>query len=243
MITLASWLMLVETTLALAAPWPLKIIIDYGLGHRPLAGWLRPLEALRPVPLAVAAAAAGVLLLATAALLGYLVTYLMAAASVQAGRDMQLLIINHLLRIPPGRAARYPLGELTARAGTDALRVSDTIVTAAEVLIPEITVLAGMAAVTTALDWRLTLVAVAVVPLLALTARARNRGVRAAQRHSRRMRRRRVGAKRGPARPAAVGPRLRPRGHRDSGSRKAHHPGGRGQHPGPGRQRLFRANR
>ena len=57
--------------------------------------------------------------------------------------------------------------------------------TAAEVLIPEITVLAGMAAVTTVLDWRLTLVAVAVVPLLALTARARNRGVRAAQRHSR----------------------------------------------------------
>jgi ATP-binding cassette subfamily B protein len=184
-IALASWLMLAETTLALAAPWPLKIIIDHGLGHRPLAGWLHPLQALQPVPLAVAAAAAGVVLLAAAALIGYLVTYLMAAVSVQAGRDLQLLIMNHLLRIPPGRAARYPLGELTARAGTDALRVSDTIVTAAEVLIPETTVLAGMAAVTTVLDWRLTLVAVAVVPLLALTARARNRGVRAAQRHSR----------------------------------------------------------
>ena len=184
-IALASWLMLVETTLALAAPWPLKIIIDHGLGHRPLAGWLRPLQALRPVPLAVAAAAAGVLLLATTALLGYLVTYLMAAVTAQAGRDLQLVIMDHLLRIPPGRAARYPLGELTARAGSDALRASDTIVTAAEVLIPEIAVLAGMAAVTALLDWRLTLVAVAVVPLLALTARARNRGLRAAQRHSR----------------------------------------------------------
>lgn len=184
-IMLASWLMLAETALTLAAPWPLMVIIDHGLGHRPLAGWLRPLDTLRPVPLAVAAAAAGVVLLALAALLGYLVTYMMAAVSEQVGRDLRVLVVDHLLRIPPARAAGYPLGELTARAGADAARVSDTIVTTAEVLIPEIAVLVGMAAVTSLLDWRLTLVALAVVPLLALTARARNRGLRAAQQASR----------------------------------------------------------
>ncbi len=137
------------------------------------------------MPLAVAAAAAGVVLIAVAALLGYLVTYMMTAVSEQVGRDLRVLVVDHLLRIPPARAAGYPLGELTARAGADAARVSDTIVTAAEVLIPEIAVLTGMAAVTSLLDWRLTLVALAVVPLLALTARARNRGLRAAQQTSR----------------------------------------------------------
>ncbi len=184
-ILLASWLMLAETALALAAPWPLKVIIDHGLAHHPLAGWLRPLDNLRPVPLAVAAAAAGVVLLAASALLGYLVTYLMAAVSERAGRDLRVLVVDHLLRIPPGRAADYPLGELTARAGADAARVSDAIVTAAEVLIPETAVLVGMAVVTSFLDWRLTLVALAVVPALALTARARNLGLRAAQQASR----------------------------------------------------------
>ena len=184
-IMLAAWLMLAETALTLAAPWPLKVIIDHGLGHRPLAAWLRPLDTLRPVPLAVAAAAAGIVLLAAAALLGYLVTYLMAAVSEQAYRDLRVLVVDHLLRIAPGRTAGYPLGELTARAGADAARVSDTIVTAAEVLIPETAVLAGMAVVTSLLDWRLTLVALAVVPLLALTARARNRALRAAQQASR----------------------------------------------------------
>ena len=88
-IMLASWLMLAETALTLAAPWPLKVIIDHGLGQRPLAAWLRPLDSLRPVPLAAAAAAAGVVLLAAAALLGYLVTYMMAAVSEQAYRDLQ----------------------------------------------------------------------------------------------------------------------------------------------------------
>ena len=184
-IMLASWLMLAETALTLAAPWPLKVIIDHGLGQRPLAAWLRPLDSLRPVPLAAAAAAAGVVLLAAAALLGYLVTYMMAAVSEQAYRDLRVLVLDHLLRIPPGRAVGYPLGELTARAGADAARVSDTIVTAAEVLIPETAVLAGMAAVTSLLDWRLTLVALAVVPLLALTAQARNRRLQSAQQASR----------------------------------------------------------
>jgi subfamily B ATP-binding cassette protein MsbA len=184
-IMLASGLMLAETALALAAPWPLKIIIDHGLGHQPLTGWLRPLDALRPVPLAVAAAIGGLVLLAAAALLGYLVTYLMAAVGERAGLDLRLLTVNHLLRIPPAWAARHPLGELTTRVGADAARVTDTVVSMAEVLVPETAVLAGMAVITSMLDWRLTLVALAVVPLLTVTARVRNRGLRAAQRTSR----------------------------------------------------------
>jgi len=51
--------------------------------------------------------------------------------------------------------------------------------------VPETAVLAGMAVITSMLDWRLTLVALAVIPLLAVTARARNRGLRAAQQASR----------------------------------------------------------
>ena len=44
-----------------------------------------------------------------------------------------------------------------------------------DTLVPDVALLAGMAAVTAALDWRLTLVSVAVIPLYAMTARMRNR--------------------------------------------------------------------
>ena len=32
--------MLVETLMSLAAPWPLKIVLDNALGHHPLPEWL-----------------------------------------------------------------------------------------------------------------------------------------------------------------------------------------------------------
>ncbi|MGA8306520.1 MAG: hypothetical protein WB723_12655, partial [Candidatus Acidiferrales bacterium] len=32
--------MLVQTAAALAAPWPLKVILDSVVGHRPLPTWL-----------------------------------------------------------------------------------------------------------------------------------------------------------------------------------------------------------
>ena len=54
-----------------------------------------------------------------------------------------------------------------------------------DTLVPDVALLAGMAAVTAALDWRLTLVSVAVIPLYAMTARLRNRRLRVAQRKAR----------------------------------------------------------
>ena len=54
-----------------------------------------------------------------------------------------------------------------------------------ETVIPDLTVLAGMIAITAVLDWRLTLVMLGVIPLYALTARLRNRSLRAAQQEAR----------------------------------------------------------
>src|SRR5262249_56043827 len=58
---LATWLMFLDTVIALAAPWPLMIVVDYGLGHHPYPPALSPLGTLSPLSLAAAAAAAGAL--------------------------------------------------------------------------------------------------------------------------------------------------------------------------------------
>jgi ATP-binding cassette subfamily B protein len=184
-VAMSVWLALLDVALSLAAPWPLKVVVDYALGHHPFPGWLAGLSGLAPVSLAVIAAAAGLLLLASSAVASYLVTVLTTAVDERAAVRLRTAVIGRLLRAWPREVAAFPLGDLTSRVGGDAARVSGTVTALVDTLVPDAALLAGMTAVTTALDWRLTLVSVAVIPLYALTARVRNRGLRAAQRQAR----------------------------------------------------------
>jgi len=182
---LAIWLMIVDTVLALAAPWPLMLVVDYGLGrHRPPA-WLPALDGLSPVTLAAVAAVAGLLLVVLGTVAGYLVTFLAGALAERMTLRLRAGLVTHMLHAAPQEVARFPLGELTSRLGADAAAVSETVAATVETLIPDSAVLAGMTVVTALLDWRLTLVVLGVIPLYAITARFRNRGLRGAQRQAR----------------------------------------------------------
>jgi ABC-type multidrug transport system fused ATPase/permease subunit len=182
---LAAWLMLLDTALALAAPWPLKLVVDYGFGHHPYPGWLAGLKGLSPVELAGAAAVGGLLLLALGAVAGYLVTYLIGAVGERMVARLRLAVIDHIVRVAPRDAARFPLGELASRVDADAARVADTVASVIDAAVPDLATLSGMAAITASLDLRLTLVVLGVIPLYAVTARQRNRAVRPAQRRAR----------------------------------------------------------
>ncbi|HUZ35572.1 MAG TPA: ABC transporter ATP-binding protein [Streptosporangiaceae bacterium] len=182
---LAVWLMLLDALLALAAPWPLMLVVDYGLGHHPCPPWLAGLAGLPPVRLAAVAAAAGLLVLAMGSVAGYLVTFLTGALGERMSARLRATLVGHLLYATPRAVSQYPLGELTSRVGTDAVRVADTVTVIMDTLIPDSAVLAGMTVLTALLDWRLTLVVLGVIPLYALTARLRNRALRPAQQRAR----------------------------------------------------------
>ncbi len=182
---LTVWLSFLDAVLALAAPWPLQVVVDYAVGHRPLPPSLAMLSGLSPAAIALAAAAAGLLLLLTEAVTGYLVTFLTAGVSERMTARLRAALVARVLGAEPRAAAAFPLGELTSRLGGDTVRVSSTIAVIVETLVPEAALLAGMAVITAALDWRLTLVAAAVIPMYAITARVRNRGLRGAQRTAR----------------------------------------------------------
>jgi len=184
-ITLAVWLMLLDAALALAAPWPLMLVVDHGLSRHPYPSWLAGLNGLTPMQLAVTAATAGLLLLAASATAGYLVTLLMGTVAERIAARLRAGLVSHVLRAAPHRLAAYPLGELTSRIGTDTVQVADTVAGITETVIPDLAVLAGMIAITAALDWRLTLVVLGVIPLYALTAQLRNRSLRGPQQQAR----------------------------------------------------------
>lgn len=182
---LAIWLLFLDAALALTAPWPLKVVVDYGLGHGRFPPWLRGLHALSPVGLAVTAALAGLLLLAAGGLAGYLATVLSGAMGERMSSRMRVSLVDHLLRASPRATSKFPLGELASRLTSDTNRVSDTVIAALETLVPDLAILVGMTAITALLDWRLTLIVLGVIPLYAVIARIRNRRLRPAQQDAR----------------------------------------------------------
>jgi ABC-type multidrug transport system fused ATPase/permease subunit len=184
-VTLAVWLMLLDTALALAAPMPLMLVVDHGLSHHRYPAWLSALAGLSPLTLALAAAAAGLLLLAASATAGYLVTFLMGAVSERMAWRLRTTVLGHLLHAAPRRVAAFALGELTSRLSADTADVADAVAGCTETVIPDLAILAGMIAVTAVLDWRLTVIVLGVIPLYAVTARRRNRSVSGASRVAR----------------------------------------------------------
>ncbi|MGO9161117.1 MAG: ABC transporter ATP-binding protein [Streptosporangiaceae bacterium] len=182
---LAAGLLLADALLALAAPWPLLIIVDHGLSHHPFPSWLAALSALSPLRLAAAAAAGGLLLLAAGSAAGYLVSFLMGRINERMSAQLQASLVGHLLRAAPQQVTAYPQGELDSRVSDDAVQIADTLAEIAETVLPDVAVLAGMIVFTALLDWRVTLIVVAVIPLYALTARWRNSSLQPAQRIAR----------------------------------------------------------
>jgi ABC-type multidrug transport system fused ATPase/permease subunit len=163
-LSLASGLILVETLLDLARPWPLKLAVDNAIGGRPLGGPLAVLDQLGPAGLAAVAAVAGIGLVGVGALIGYLVTYLTAATAERVGADLREAVFGRMLGLALPFHDRHRSGDLVTRLTGDVARVEDSLVAWFTVLVPEVLTLAGMIVVVLAVDLTLGLAALAVAP-------------------------------------------------------------------------------
>ncbi len=184
-LSLASGLILVETLLDLARPWPLKVAVDNAIGGQPLSGPLAVVDGLGPAGVAAVAAVAGIGLVGVGALVGYLITYLTAATAERVGADLRQAVFGRMLRLGLPFHDRHRSGDLVTRLTGDVSRVEDSMVAWFTVLVPEVLTLAGMVVVVLAVDLTLGLAALAVAPPLALVVALRRRRIRAVQRASR----------------------------------------------------------
>jgi ATP-binding cassette subfamily B protein len=184
-LSLASGLILVETLLDLARPWPLKVAVDNAIGGRPLEGPLSFLDQLGPAGLAAVAALGGIALVGIGALVGYLITYLTSATAERVGADLRESLFGRLLHLGLPFHDRHRSGDLVTRLTGDVARVEDSMVAWFTVLVPEVLTLIGMVVVVLAVDLTLGLAALAVAPPLALVVALRRRRIRAVQRASR----------------------------------------------------------
>jgi subfamily B ATP-binding cassette protein MsbA len=162
--------MLVETAMSLAAPWPLKIVLDSVIDSRPLPEaltWLiRDSEnRLSILNLTVVATVIIALLQAGAA---YLNAYYTVSIGQRIAHDLRQSVYAHLQRLSMSYYDRRQTGPLISTITDDINTIQDFVSTSLlDIMIDSLTIM-GMLAVMFSLNWQFTLVALAVTPLVAL---------------------------------------------------------------------------
>ncbi len=181
----AAALILAEATLELARPWPLKLVVDQGLGSQPFPTWAEPLAGVGVGGLALLAGVAVVVLSVAAALASAGSALLVGRVAERIGTTLRGHLVGRLLDQPPSFFRRHRSAELVNRLTSDVRRVEDAVVAWWEVAVPEAVVLVGTLVMLAVIDPVLAVTALAVCPALAVVIVVRRRLVRRAQGHAR----------------------------------------------------------
>jgi ABC-type multidrug transport system fused ATPase/permease subunit len=161
--------MLIETAMSLASPWPLKIVLDSVFDSRPLPGLLTQLLGNSPDRFAILNATVGatVVIALLQAAGAYVNEYYSAGIGQRIAHDLRQSVYAHLQRLSMSYYDRQQIGPLISTITDDINAVQDFASTSLlDILIDSLTIM-GMLAVMFSLNWRFTLVALAVTPPLA----------------------------------------------------------------------------
>jgi subfamily B ATP-binding cassette protein MsbA len=177
--------MLVETLMSLAAPWPLKIILDNVVGDRKMAPWMHAL--LHPLlehgtRLHIALVAAGlyVAIAALGALASYIDNYYTESAGQWVAHDLRMRMYNHLQRLSLGYYNTHQTGPILSTITSDISTIQGFASgSTLDILIDMLTIL-SMLVLMFWLNWDFTLIAVAVTPFLLLFVSRFKKAVKAA---------------------------------------------------------------
>ncbi|HKT11050.1 MAG TPA: ABC transporter ATP-binding protein [Terriglobia bacterium] len=159
-----------ESIAGLLEPWPLKIVLDNVLRSKPAHGWLNRwilsiagTNATSVLKFAVAALAVIALL---DALCSYQESYLMASVGQWVMHDLRRMLYSHIQRLSLAYYDQKQTGDLISRITGDIDAIRSFITTALLGSLIDVITLFGMLGVMLYLDWRFTLIALSVSPVL-----------------------------------------------------------------------------
>jgi hypothetical protein len=173
----------------LAAPWPLKIILDHVLLDKPLPeslAFVAPLLELGAWP-SLAALAAGMAIIAL--FLGssaYLQMYLTAKIGYMVVYRLRSALFSHLQRLSLVFHHRARTGELVTKVASDTNLLRELFGEWVLVFLGQMLTLVAMFGVMFMLNWRLALVVLATLPPLAFVLYRLNRSIKHSARDERR---------------------------------------------------------
>jgi ABC-type multidrug transport system fused ATPase/permease subunit len=172
----------------LLEPWPLKLVLDSVLLERPLPPLLAPLlPDVQESKLALLGVlSVGIVIVGlTGGLLYYFHRLLAAALGQEISADLRLRLYEHVHRLSSAFHDRRRTGDLIVRLTSDIRLLREALVGLPLVLIEHSLLTVGMVVVMLMLDWPLALVALSLVPGLALLVRRYRRPMKRAIRQQR----------------------------------------------------------
>src|SRR6202000_2865219 len=165
--------MLVEIAMSLAAPWPLKLVIDDALGNHHLPHWLawaHEYSGCGKHTLGVALFA-GVTALAIAvigAIASYIDNYFTTSAGQWVANDLRLRIYEHLHRLSLRYYDHARTGALVSTITNDVATIQDFASSSTLDIVIDLLTILFMVGLMFWLDWDFTLIVVALAPVLLL---------------------------------------------------------------------------
>jgi subfamily B ATP-binding cassette protein MsbA len=163
--------MLVETVMSLAAPWPLKIIIDNVAGSHKLPTWVHHalgplLENASKMHVAMVAALATILIAVIGAVASYIDNYLTESAGQYVAHDLRMRTYHHLQRLSLGYYSTHQIGNLLSTITTDIQTIQSFASSSTLNILIDLLTIVSMLALMFWLNWDFTLIALAVTPFL-----------------------------------------------------------------------------
>ena len=176
-------LVVLDTLTDLAQPWPLKVVIDGAIQHKPQTGWIsRSIAGPTPAPnvwnghdwitltssqtILVRALVATIVLVLLAALLDFSSSMLMDRAGEKVVVRIRTATYGHLQRLSLGYHDQQRVGDLVSRVTTDIDRVQSMMVAIFDTFVPNVVMLVGLAVVMVWVDPSFGLIALAIAPPL-----------------------------------------------------------------------------
>src|ERR1017187_2360509 len=150
-------------------PWPLKIVLDYLLQSKKPPAWLEaPLRWVGHEKLAVLNFA--VLAVAVIAIVGaissYLENYLTTSVGQSVMHDLRQTLYHHIHRLSLAEHDEKRTGDLIGRVTTDIEAIQAFITTALLGILSSVLTLVGIIGIMLYLNWRFTLISLAIAPAL-----------------------------------------------------------------------------
>lgn len=167
-------------------PWPIKIVLDNVLRAKPAHGWLNRFVIWIAGSGALAilnfAALAVIIIAVVGALSSYAEKYLTTSVGQWVMHDLRLTLYSHIQRLSLAYHDQKRTGDLISTATSDIDAIQSFIASGLLGVFEDIFTLVGMIAVMFYVNWRFTLIALSVAPVLAAVVYTYTRRIKRASR-------------------------------------------------------------
>src|SRR6202048_2401374 len=175
---------LVQMAMSLAAPWPLKVVLDNVVGNHPPPHWIGLLLPMlggdSRVHIAAAAGIVTVLIAAVTRAAMYVASYFTESLSQWIGNDLRVRLYNHLQELSLAYYDTTRVGTILSTLTGDVQTIQSFASTSTLNIFTDSLTIVGMVVVMFWLRWDFALIALAVTPLLAIFVVRVNKAIRIA---------------------------------------------------------------